>query len=168
MELNASRRRAVLLAAFIGTWMATTAVPVQADLTGFVGAGVPSGPAPAFGFAFGRWPRWLGFEIEFARAAGDPSEGRPSVTTFSGSFLARVPRSGRSLQLYGEGGVGIHGQSLGDGRGATGSATSLGAGMTSALKGPLMLRVDYRFFALSDSLDYRRMHSVYAGLSLAY
>lgn len=116
-----------------------------ADATFLVGLSSTSAPRPTIGFAFGRWNRPIGFEVEYAGTL--PTAGaRPSTGSIVANVLARTPFRLRGGRLYGVGGVGLYGASTG-GRG-TGEvqAVDAGVGATYPLGGAAAVRVEYRLF----------------------
>ena len=164
--------RILVRAALLCLWLAAGAAPARADATAFVGVTTASTARPTFGVAWGRCPSLIGFEIEFARTIGDPTETEPSLSTVGANLIVQTTAPLHGTQFYGIGGFGAYGESIGNGRGSTGLSGNIGAGAKFTLAGDLKLRVDYRLFLLNDSPDGSPVsphrHRVSAGLSLAF
>src|SRR6202008_2802066 len=96
---------------------------------------------------------------------------RPIVGTITGNVIVQSKPTIYGLQIYGSGGIGLAGETIGDGHGS-GEVTKrvIGAGAKIGIAGRLKFRIDYRVFLLGDAPDagrfevYRHPQRVSAGL----
>lgn len=143
-----------------------------ADAVAFVGLSSATDGRPHVGAAVGRHRGAVGFEVEYAGSQGEATLTRPALSTVTVNAVVRLPEQNRRVALYATGGVGIYGESLGEGRGSTNGVIGLGGGVLVPLAGVLRLRLDYRLFLLRSSGDERpsnsHSHRGYAGLSISF
>lgn len=154
--------------AALATAMAvTTASPVFADATAFLGASMTPENRMARGFAIGAGLLILGFEFEYATASDNPTEGAPALRTGTGNVLLQTPFAIFGVQPYVTTGAGLYRETLASHQ-ETGFALNTGGGVKLSLIGPLRLRLDYRVFKLSGDALHSPAHRVYAGINLRF
>ncbi len=156
--------RAIALA---GLMSLSTAAPVLADVTLFIGANTTPENRQVRGFAAGLGLLIIAFEFEYASTSEDLSALAPSLKTGVGNVLLQTPFAIHGFQPYFTTGGGIFNETLGL-HDDTGFAVNTGGGVKISLAGPLRLRVDYRIFRLdSDALN-SPAQRIYAGLNLKF
>jgi hypothetical protein len=79
--------------------------------TVFLGVTMPASAA-AFGFAFGKTPAPVGFEVEYAHPLSRPSPWQSVLSTVAITVLVKTPFRLGAATVYGAGGFGIAGESL--------------------------------------------------------
>jgi hypothetical protein len=139
--------------------------PAFADITAFLGLLNKPDTRPTRGFAAGIGLLVVAFEFEYANAAEDLVEGRPSLTTGMGNLVVQTPFS--KLQFYGTVGGGVYRERLGDVQ-ETNLGTNIGGGVKFALLGPLRARLDYRIFNFRGEPIHPTVQRFYAGLNLKF
>lgn len=139
--------------------------PAFADATVFMGLINKPDRHLTRGFAAGIGLLVVGFEFEYANAAEDLEEGRPSLTTGMGNVLVQTPFS--SVQLYATAGAGMYRERLGGGQ-ETNVGLNAGGGVKFAVLGPVRVRLDYRIFNLRGEPLHPTIHRGYAGVNLKF
>jgi len=126
------------------------AAPARAEGTISVAFDSASAPRPTVGFGFGRAPRPVGFEVEFATTAGHASSTQTAVGTAAVSVLVNTPLRIGATSVYALAGFGVYGETGGGSSSGAAGALHVGAGAAVPLKGPVKLRLEYRFIALRE------------------
>lgn len=156
--------RALLLAAVVSV---SSATPVFADITGFLGANTTPKNRHTQGFAVGAGVLLFGFEFEYASTPDEPTAQAPSLNTGSGNFLLQAPFAIVGFQPYFTTGAGLYRETLSTHQ-TTGFVLNTGGGVKISLVGPVRLRIDYRVFKLGDSALESPVQRVYVGLNLKF
>ncbi len=153
-----------------------TAVPVAADVTGFIGRTTTPIGRPAKGFAVGTGLLIAGFEFEYSATNEDlttpagTANSAPALKTYMFNGLAQTPIPIARTQFYGTVGGGFYRETLstdpnGD---RTNFGTNIGGGAKITLVGPLRLRLDYRVFSLRGTPRHTTAQRFYAGVNLKF
>jgi opacity protein-like surface antigen len=155
-----SSRLAMMTLVMLGSLGLARPAAAQAIEMGtvFLGVTMPAS-RPAFGFAFGKTPAPVGFEVEYAHPLSRPSPGQSVLSTVAITVLVKTPVRVGAATVYGAGGFGIAGESLDGGKGSLNTASNFGAGLTVPLAGPMALRLDWRFFHIGSSPDGAPSHA---------
>jgi hypothetical protein len=143
-------------------------IPFQADGTAFVGVTMVPTARRSRGVAFGGGGPAVRYEIEYAGSVRDSTKGAPSVQTAMVNLLVQPAGPVPSVRFYGTVGVGIYGESFGNGSGSTDTGTNVGGGAKITLAGPLRLRLDYRAFFFRGTAVYSKPQRIYAGIILGF
>ena len=172
-------RRICLLLLCALWFLVLGATSAHADLTAFIGAQSNPSTRLTRGISAGSGFLIVGFEGEYAQAAGDDlcasqsseADCAPSVRTIMFNGLVQTPKGiVPKVQLYATVGGGYYrirfeSLDLQD----TGFGTNIGGGVKIDLAGPLRLRLDYRVFRLGDEFgEARTAQRFYAGVNLAF
>lgn len=139
--------------------------PAFADVTVFLGMLNQPDMHLTRGFSAGMGLLVVGFEFEYANAAEDLDNDRPSLTTGMGNILLQTPFS--KFQLYGTVGAGVYRERL-DETQETNLGVNVGGGIKFGLLGPLRARLDYRIFNLRGEPLHPTVQRFYAGLNLKF
>jgi hypothetical protein len=117
-------------------------------------AGLTGTPSvlPIVGGAWGGGTPDFGFELELSHTRLGRKAGA-SWGTFLASMFVRVPVESDVVEYYGIGGLGLYGETHGDGRGAGGLTRHFGFGAKYRLTGPVRARIEYRLFLLETTPD---------------
>src|SRR5262245_25452205 len=106
------------------------AVPVRAGPVGtvWVGFDSASAPRPTIAVAFGRAPRPVGFEIEYAGTVWRSRDMTTAVNTIVISWLVKTPLKIRQAPIYIAAGLGAYGEVGGGSNSGAAGTVHLGAG----------------------------------------
>lgn len=129
------------------------AAPLRAqdfELTAAMAADSASAPRPTLLVAFGRAPRPVGFEVEYAGSAGKDRHGQKSVGSIVGSLLVNTPWRIGQARIYVTSGLGVYGETGGGSNSGEASAVHAGAGVSIPVCNALKWRVEYRLLTLLD------------------
>jgi len=147
--------------------LASTATPVLADATLFIGSTTTPASRPARGFAVGVGLLIVGFEFEYADTKEDEVDLAPRLRSGMGNILLQTPIPIAGMQFYATTGGGAYRETLGTHQ-ETNVAVNVGGGVKVSLLGPVRARLDYRVFTLRGEPQHSTVHRVYAGLNLAF
>jgi hypothetical protein len=174
--------RRLLVPVLAAVTLALVPSPARADLTAFIGATTDPGPRFTRGVSVGFSLIIVGFEFEWADAAGDgptpacailADDCAPGLTTGMANVLVQTPRAILPFQLYGTVGAGVYRERVQAPLAAlerreTHVGTNIGGGVKIELLGPLRLRLDYRVFRLAGNPLRANPQRFYAGVNLAF
>jgi len=164
------RRFCLLTSVLCALFIAVSATPAAADVTGFIGVNPTPVKRPVKGFAIGAGMLIAGFEAEYADTSEDLVLAGPQLRTFMFNGLLQTPVPIAGFQFYGTIGGGIYRESFSTQPNGTETnfGSNIGGGAKINLVGPLRLRVDYRVFNLHGTPRHTPVQRFYVGVNLKF
>src|SRR5262245_44023224 len=111
-------RNVLVRAGLAGTWLAASVLPARADASVLVGATMAGSARPTVTVSFGHCPSVVGFDVEYSSSLGTGTVGSPIVGTITLNVIVQSKPTIHGLQFYGSGGIGLAGETTGDGLGS--------------------------------------------------
>jgi hypothetical protein len=153
--------------------------PAMADATVFAGTIATGTQRRVVGGAFGFFPRATGgvtgFEVEVMRTLGEAARGHYDLDGGGASLIVQWNALSRRVKFFGLGGGGVYSGTIGENDQFGGVfAGHAGGGVKVAIAGPLNVRLDYRVYFLSSTIESpardidMRPRRLAAGLALAF